>query len=264
MKVPCAVCAELILPTTAAATGGVCMLCKKGGRVPSAARLQVQKEFLEEQSKPIATMCYRSWVKRLEKFAEALKKQPGKVEVELRIEPCLNDAGFSRAEDRWSGLLPRGVERFWKEGCNGLFFQFEWTPPAKVSKAHATIFGDRPSLHRRLEIVRSDQAHASGWSAEEEEDFWERAIALMDFGNGNQVLLDPGSGADPENPPVVYFNHERDEKMISMIAPSFTVFLQRLEEQAYTVDFSDWLIYDPKRIAYIKELPAFLQQHGLR
>lgn len=264
MKVPCAVCAELILPTTAAATGGICMLCKKGGRVPSAARLQAQKEFLEEQSKPIATMCYRSWVKRLERFAEALKKQPGKVEVELRIEPCLNDAGFSKAEARWDGILPRAVERFWKEGCNGLFFEFEWTPPAKISKAHPTIFGKESSLSSRLDISQADKAHPGvGWSAVEEE-FWERAISLMHIGNGDQVLLDPGSGADPENPPVVYFNHESNDKMISMIAPSFTVFLQRLEEQAYIDDYSDWLIYDPKRIAYIKELTAFLQQHGLR
>jgi hypothetical protein len=264
MKVPCAVCDEMILPTTAQATGGICMLCKRGNRVPSAAKLQAQKEFQEEQFKPIESICYRTWVQRVVKFAEALQQQPGEVEIELQVGDCLSEAAFDKVDALWDNPLPRAIERFWKEGCNGLLFRFSWTPPAALVANHPAIFGKKTCFAGRLDFNSAEFAHAAGgWSSVDEE-FWQRSIVLLDLGNGDQVLADPGSGSDQENPPVVYFCHESDDEPISELAPSFSRYLQRVEEEAYQSVTSKWMLYDPKRTAYLKALGAFLRQQGLR
>ncbi len=47
-RVPCKECGATILPSTAAATGGVCMACKQGIRQ----NIERSKKFYEEQRKP--------------------------------------------------------------------------------------------------------------------------------------------------------------------------------------------------------------------
>jgi hypothetical protein len=48
MKIPCTACGAIILPTTAAATGGVCMACKNGIRKD----IEAAKIYYAEQKKP--------------------------------------------------------------------------------------------------------------------------------------------------------------------------------------------------------------------
>lgn len=63
-RVPCRECGAEILPTTAAATGGVCMACKKGFRED----IESSKKFYEEQRKydPVREL-WLSLVRRVSK-----------------------------------------------------------------------------------------------------------------------------------------------------------------------------------------------------
>jgi hypothetical protein len=203
-------------------------------------------------------MDYQKWTSQAGNFLTAMKSLPGEINVSLEIAAPLTEAELAVIQSKWHRHLPRELVRFWTEGSAHLNGHYWWQPPDSEEADLARIFAHNSFIYggpRFFAAYEVDPEPAdSSWiddfvipdAPEDEErarDIWGRSIIFLETMSGDSLVLDAEAPeCDPDDPPVVYLDHEQPG-VLDQISPSFTEFLLQWEKLSYIGPDSSLLNY---------------------
>ncbi len=186
-------------------------------------------------------MDYREWTNHVTNFAESLRELPGEIDVNLQIDPPLDEASISALAGNWADKIPQSLQSLWREGSGRVNCDYAWAPPAdelprleEVFDGEDAIYGG-PRFEPAEKIypgnsgINPDHPELAEFYGVEQFELWGRAAVFLQVGNGDQLALDAQVNAD--DPPVVYLVH--DDDCSSVISPSLSDFLTAWRELSF-------------------------------
>jgi hypothetical protein len=207
-------------------------------------------------------MDYRQWVGEALEFTRSLSRLRGTLKVTCEAAPPLSPEELASLSVRFPSGIPTELARFWTEGSAHLNCQYWWEPEAGELPQFQNIFPRNTFLwggasFRRAHDFSFPETHVGAGQSPPLIDFDKRAQAILDnflagleveaepvpasdcedgdwaplpfmfhlLGSGDYLALHPEMpGVDPDDPPVVLFDHELGG--IGLVADRFTAFLQ--------------------------------------
>jgi hypothetical protein len=194
-------------------------------------------------------MDYSEWTEHVRAFAETLRGLPGEIEVNLQIDPPLDDISISALADKWPEKIPDSLRHLWREGSGRVNCDYVWTPPDDELPRLNEVFKDQDAIYGGPRFAPAEQIYPgnagidpgdnelAGFLGAEQFALWCRSAVFLQVGNGDCLALDSASNAD--DPPVVYLIHDDDGS--SIISRSLSEFLTAWRELAF-IGPEGWLL----------------------
>ena len=92
-------------------------------------------------------MDYAEWVRHVSAFAESLHGIPGEIDVNIQIDPPLDDASISALSDNWAGKIPQSLQSLWREGSGRVNCDYVWTPSADELPRLEEVFEGEDAIY---------------------------------------------------------------------------------------------------------------------
>jgi hypothetical protein len=191
---------------------------------------------------------YRAWVHRAHQFVVARHGRPGFTVAATRVDPPLErrrvDALARRLDER-DLQLPNTLRLFLTFGAAALDcrYMFEHDPadrPADDAIENLFVLAGHVSggaclgpAHELPAFAESCASRAEVILREQDTDRadeWSESLPLIAVSHGDYIALDMATALEPDDPPVIYLSHDREN---IHLADSFTDFLTTWERLCY-------------------------------
>ena len=186
---------------------------------------------------------YRCWVERAVRCTESLRKLPGTVEVEIKVEPALVEPEAQKLAKSLRFGLPDGIYYFLTQGSADCSCKYVWKPPKTLIPRLREIFPSKTHIIGLARLCNQQDfeynqsgCYDMGTSFAEAgkielSTLWLNSVPFLTVGTGDCFALYVGDNRKGEDYPVVYL--DREGYQYPFFAPNFDAFLERWEALHY-------------------------------
>jgi hypothetical protein len=188
---------------------------------------------------------YAAWVRRAQKFVLARGGLPGFTVVANDVSHPLSRTQLDALARSLAQPLPGAFRLFLKFGAAALHCRYTlaWDPDDRAAKlAFRGLFPLAASISGGPCIGPADELHTFAQSCAEwggvfhtnddtdKAETWLDALPVIALGKDDYIALEGNTSRDPDDPPVLYLSHDKEDVQL---ADSFTSFLTTWERLCY-------------------------------
>lgn len=194
-------------------------------------------------------VAYEKWMQRAVEFTESLRPLPGKPDVDVQVAPPISMEAIDQLAKKSRLGIPEPLRRFLADASAHCCCHYWWEPPEQLQSQLDAVFHGSHFFWGGANFcdgteISDLQECCLDWATSFKDEFprdsrfWENSIPFIPVGNGDYLALYIES--NPDDPPVVYLNHDGYGGS-ALLAASFDEFLAAWEDLGYV---GGWLLFE--------------------